>query len=549
MKKSFIVLLMFVSQTLISLSQEPQGFICCDRTEINYELTDSCCVLVTVFNEDCKQLGIDKVLVQKYDNQLNEFVTVYVATDTFYLSTKVCPDIGETSVIIRIRITLDYNDDIAACISDNWIEGRTQYTDTISVDNCCDCPSSRQNWIKYSLYKSRDCPDNGCKVNLLDFDIPAEYSCYTNYKLKWNDGTPISSMKSIANDPLYTESKCIPNQKSLILHVYLYKNGESEPACSITKIFQCRDDLPSIDTTENVCTPDCFNDAWETPRLETIEVPEGSGCHADVLYTYRKACPPTNYQDLQVLQITTEGCYINLTNKEIYQKAVIGLIKLNPMGFKPELNTIGCDTTWRVVKTDCWRNLYEYVPPDFTINNLFGYIKVVYQQCDTGQCCIQKYVVCRDSSENLIVTPTEFIPSNNPESCVFIEELEGTLMPVKGPYGTIIGVFYPDICYSSCDWVTIHKGPFIIHGKVSIENVDYNMVDGNKLKIDCSNNSSCKLRIEYFNLQGSLINTINKTIYGNENEIDISSYINQNGIFIYRIYLNDNLYKTGKFIK
>ncbi len=42
---------------------------------------------------------------------------------------------------------------------------------------------------------------------------------------------------------------------------------------------------------------------------------------------------------------------------------------------------------------------------------------------------------------------------------------------------------------------------------------------------------------------------ISKTINGNENELDISTFINQSGVFIYRIYLNDNLYKTGKFIK
>ncbi len=29
----------------------------------------------------------------------------------------------------------------------------------------------------------------------------------------------------------------------------------------------------------------------------------------------------------------------------------------------------------------------------------------------------------------------------------------------------------------------------------------------------------------------------------------ISTFINQSGVFIYRIYLNDNLYKTGKFVK
>ena len=535
---------MFLGQTLISFSDEPQQGSCCQYTRVSSEITDSCCVLVTVSNPYCLTPSCH-ILIQKYNNQTNEFITEYVETSSRNFTTKLCPENGETSLVYRIRIAFYQNHNEPYCAPLEWTEGLNQFTDTVSLDNCCDCPGGKQEWLLYSLYKSRDCPDNGCKLNLLDLDIPSENSCYTNYQLKWNDGTPISSMMSIANDPIYTISKCIPNETSLILKVYLYKNGESDldSACMITKIFQCRDDIPSIDTTENVCTPDCFNDGWETPQWITLEVPENSGCQVDVLYTHRTACSPTNYQDLQVLQISTAGCHISLTNKELYQQTVIGLIKLNPMGFLPTLVDPGCDTTWRIIKTDCWRNLYELSPPSDT--HPYWQINFVLQQCLTGDCCIQKYTVCRDSAGNLSITPTEYIASMNPESCVYVEEIP---LPNIGPFGEIIGPLFPDICYSSCDWVTINY-PQLSPGKISMQNIEFTKLSGNKLRIDCSNNSSCKIRIDYYDLLGNYIYSTNKTISGTDNEIDITSYIKQNGIFIYRIYLNDNLYKTGKFIK
>jgi len=545
--KKMIFLLIFLFQTLISLSEEPLSGICCQDIRVTYEFTENCCILLNIANPTC-HLPLAHTIIQKYDSQTNQFINEYIDSTSSNISTILCANEGETQIVYRVKIAqgIDYN--TPYCTPDNWVEGWTQFTDTVSLDNCCDCPSSKRDWLVYSLHKSRECPDNGCQVNLLDIDIPSEYSCYTNYQLKWNDGSSISQMMSIANDPIYTISKCIPNGISLILRVYLYKNGESNPdsACTILKIFQCREDILSIDTTENICTPDCFNNEWETPLWKRVEVPQGSNCFVNVLYTYRTACPPENYQDLQVLLIRTNGCPTNLTNKQIYQETVYGLVKLNPMGFKPNLVYPGCDTLWRLIKTDCMRNLYVYNLPSFT--NPIGHLSVVYLPCDFGVCCVQKYTVCRDSTDDVTLTPTGTLIGNNSNDCQYIEDMP---LPLFGPNGEFLGpMLSPEICYSTCDWVTIsHHGDLIVPGKASSMEYEDLKLSSNILRIACNEEKKCDVKIDYFNLQGNIMHSQSLVLSTSENNIDITSYVSQQGIYIFRIYINNNLYQTGKFVK
>ena len=76
-----------------------------------------------------------------------------------------------------------------------------------------------------------------------------------------------------------------------------------------------------------------------------------------------------------------------------------------------------------------------------------------------------------------------------------------------------------------------------------------NIINDNWISINCSSEKTCDLRIEYYDLLGNLALKYTKKLQNTLNNLDINSLIEEKGIFIYRVYVNDFIVKSGKVIK
>ena len=76
-----------------------------------------------------------------------------------------------------------------------------------------------------------------------------------------------------------------------------------------------------------------------------------------------------------------------------------------------------------------------------------------------------------------------------------------------------------------------------------------NIINDNWISINCNSYLYCDLRIEYYDLQGILVYSYRNTLQNTLNDLDINSLINQKGFFLYRVYINDIIVKSGKVIK
>jgi hypothetical protein len=552
--KLILYVLLFLGFVNLSYS------VCCNDVYVTAEYTSDCCIKINVTNPSCWPIYALFVFDQ-WDSSTSSWVRHDLCSasqyGTFYCI--MCPYNDETYVQYRVRIYDKDVEDVAYCggLLSNWIEGTNQYSGTLDLTQCCQCPANKSSWLKTTIFKSRSCPDNGCLVTLAQLNLPPEDVCYTKYQIKWGN-EPLTPMKHLATDPIWYNSKCVPQGEHLIINLYLYKEGDSDPAtaCRILRIMGCTEDVPSVDSTGVTCTPDCYNSPWEIPRWRNIDIPKGSGCFVSVLYTYRTACPPTNYQDLQVMQISdNNGCIgsLGMTDRELYQQAVKRLVEIDPMGFEPHVGNTGCDSLWRIIKTECWRNIYYMTVPDWT--HPYGQIKFTMQQCDSSECCMQQYTVCRDTANNITMTPMGMSIFPVSPSCPYIP-VEN--IPYIDEFGNIqwglTNMANSEACHTTCDWVNIIPGQFIVlPAKAAVEQKDLsyksNDESNDKITINCSSEQTCSLRIEYYDLLGKLAYTYKRILQNTVNDLDISSLIAQKGMFIYRVYVNDVIVKNGKLIK
>jgi hypothetical protein len=181
--------------------------------------------------------------------------------------------------------------------------------------------------------------------------------------------------------------------------------------------------------------------------------------------------------------------------------------------------------------------------PDYT-HPLGTILYLTLQQCDTGECCVQQYTVCRVSRDSVTMIPMGISMFPTSALCSF----EPDSIIVIGPWGLPIGSLPNGNCHTTCDWVVITNPEVIVlPEKAAASSNDNNT--GDKITINCTSEQICNLRIEYFDLQGILIYSYRKTLQNTVNDLDITSLIDQKGFIVYRVYVNDLIVKTGKIIK
>lgn len=175
------------------------------------------------------------------------------------------------------------------------------------------------------------------------------------------------------------------------------------------------------------CIPDCENSPWSGTQTALIEVPGFPGCYAVILYVTRVACPPANYNDVQILSIaplSSSACdafraYVNgllatggtpLQNytKTLHDYMASALVskvftdRYNAMSpaQKAAVTCPNTTTQWRAARGSC-----VYYRRD-------GACCWSLQRCPTSFCCLSAYKVCWDAGTGQpIVTQ---VPYSNP---------------------------------------------------------------------------------------------------------------------------------------
>jgi hypothetical protein len=533
MRKFNILILMILFSSIRLFANELLGDVCCDSIKLNIERTDSCCIKITIINPLCNDLAVD---INKYNSNTSTYERKYFEqiqlgnTKTFYL----CRENDENSIkyeIYFIRSTNYYEPACGRDFEDNF----TLFKGEVDVSECCPCPNGKNNWINLYVTKDRNCDNgNGCRVLFGPLNIPEQINCYSHYCIE-KVGESLTSTKSIINEKIENTSYCIPESNFITFKIYLLKSESQsiEEACFIEKTVGCNGAIDPNDSSGNPCTPDCFSTPWE--QTQDISYQISNDCVVKVYFTYRNSCPPNGYQDLQILKIETIGCY-GKTEKEIYKDAVEQLIISNPMNFNPRPNQIGCYDTWRIINSSCW--LMQFY------QNEVGHLKTVLIPCSTAVCCTERYIVCRDSSDNVTITSLNLsvIPSNL--NCIIPPE-EIVLKP------------YPPVsssqCYAACDWLNIFPvDPFFGFKQNSSFEKNNNKfeINGNIININCKDNSKCEIKLIISDLLGNNLEDYLFTIQKPYENLDLQKIIkSSSGLYLYKIYIDGELIVTGKIIK
>ncbi len=408
------------------------------------------------------------------------------------------------------------------------------FTGEVNLSDCCPCPTNRDSWLTYVGKRDRSCPSGSCRVFLTGINFPENITCYNNYMIEYPNQT-MSGILNLEMNPPWTKSFCIGSGSSTFRIFLLKGSYPGVDDCIISKTVSCDSTVVEVDTTTSICPLDC-PEAWsiESSRFYTLS----NGCNIRVYYRSRIACPPSNYQDLQVTKIIyfNNNC-LSLTEKELYQKAVYRLIEEDPMGFNPRPKTIGCFDTWRIMNASCWKTELMGGP--------FGETVIVKIMCKDSNCCIQRYMVCRDSTQtpslNIVPIGNPIIP--NPINCSVLPDQLTNKMP---------WVYFQG-CHTTCDWLQMEHYWDPITMKTSLNGTIENfkgllVLNQGSVLFNCPK-STCKIQIDIFNLLGQSIYSFNESSGEATKEIDISNVINTKGLFFYRIYIDGVLAGTGKIIK
>lgn len=555
-----IILLVMLSLNCVAQEDSLESSrICCDYIRFSNEITSDCCLKLNISNPYCFADILFQIL-----NDDNQFETKQMSQDTGYFSFIYCANNTEKNVTYRVLITRDGYHNSPHCLRQNdnfdeFDEGYTMFTGTVDLSDCCPCPQDKDNWLKVIVNKDRTCSNNGCRVTLAKLDIPDTINCYTYYRVKL--GTSLFGARNIINSPINNSYRfCLAGGASRTIQIYLLKNQYDpiDSACVITKTVSCTNDAPDPDSIHQPCTIDCPDSLWKPTSIQLVTLP--NGCKIRVFYTYRTSCPPLNYQDLQIQSIEYMPCTFGLSAIDIYQACLKDLVEKNPMGFYPKIGSKGCNNFWRIIQSSCWTDIVDVIdwggpvlPPDpndpiynpldpnavnlipfYPIGNPILW-RVIHKPCDSSICCMQQFRVCRDSVDHITMEPygTAIYPPDPP--CIYKENAVLPLDPFLSP----------SICYTTCNWLNFTYNNL----KTSPELENNNVMVNNDFIINCDTKIECSVKIEFCNLQGEIVHIYKSKLNKGNNIIDLYKLVELQGIYLYRVYINDELSKTGKIIK
>jgi hypothetical protein len=533
MKKIFILVLVIFIYVIFPSSVFSE--VCCDSLYITVGQTDSCCIEVTLHNPRCNNAVVKFLQWNSATNafELQYSVGVQQGASVAYIF---CPMNKDSFIKYRLQVVQSWNQNHPMC-TDNpiFMEDYNQFTDSVDVSSCCVCPTNVGDWLTLIVEKDEtNCPD-GCKVTPI-LDIPDSITCYKYYSLATSPNFDFTPIKPISQ--LSSEWKCIGYGETIEFDIALLQSNnvdvenEWDNLCTIEKVSgMCVSDDPQP------CKPDCEESNWMMPP-ETLQVALDNGCSIDIIYTWRRACVPISRQEIQILKILSYNCF-GKTFKEIYQKAIYNVIKVNKMGFKPMTGDTNCYDTWRVVGAACSKYL--------TVQDTAGLFHFELVRCDDSVCCSQKIKVCRLENDEVTITPIGDIISNLDSNCYVMPDSLLTIPPL-----------FPDnICFATCDWIRFGEQNYI-SGKMSIHlnNKKQKLMckfvnNRNKLGfiIMCGSDDDCKITIQIFDIYGRQIKEINNRNMNKSKFIDINSLIKQKGVYLYTVHIDKKLIERGKFIK
>ncbi len=394
------------------------------------------------------------------------------------------------------------------------------FIDSVVIEEIpCPCPENRDDWLNVVVQKDTNCA--GCLVTIASLDIPENLTCYTHYLVEFSE--TMSPVRSLTSNPIVGTSYCIGYNSNSDLKIYLLKGAEDplDSACVITKLIFCDSTIfDPQDTTKQRCIiDDCPENDWLTEDPATYTLP--NGCEVRVFFKYRFGCDPDYFQDLLIEYIQVlNNC--GSPQQEIFQQTAEALITADPMGFLPLPGTTGCSDQWRITIKSCWK-------VDVIWDFLTG-LTTVMHPCGDSACCLQRYRVCRNpfSVNKIGTTSVTGVPD-----CVDL------------PSWTLITI--PSVCHTTCDWLNIE-----IYNPWSRTITSNSEDEAQELRNFIKNNpisKDDKLKLEIYTVWGYPI--CSKEFHSSD-ELNIykpSTLINNDGLYLYKIYKNGILIKTGKIVK
>ncbi len=395
------------------------------------------------------------------------------------------------------------------------------FIDSVVIEEIpCLCPENSDDWLKVAVQKDSNCA--GCLVTIASLNIPENYSCYTHYFVEFSQ--TMTPVRSLATNPIVGTSYCIGYNNNTDLKIYLLK-GSSDPldsACVITKhIFCDSTKFDPQDTTVHSCAIDCPENEWVSPLEPGIFTLPG-GCQVRVSFKHRSGCEPNNFQDIMIYKIETITTCYPMPEQDIFREATKKLIEYNPMGFYPTRTDTGCSDQWRITIRSCWK-------VDIYWDFLTG-LTTVMHPCDDSACCLQRYRVCRNPFSIDTIGTTS---------------VSGTPGCVELPAWTPISD--TTTCNTSCGWLRIDIFNPISRSAIANSEAESLELESVIKRLQITNEE--KLKLEIYTVWGYPVYT--KEFQGLDalNNLNVSSMVNNSGLYLYRIYINGLIIKTGKFAK
>ena len=525
---------------LVQLDEQALIESCCIDIIVDTNKLDNCCYEILAYNYNCNA----NFKFEYYNPVTHQYETkhiqgVYNGTVRFVM----CPEYGETILKFRVSVVDPGNENHYWCTYLNLEEeGWNVFTFEADVGQCCDCPDNEfSTWFTTTIGAHPDCPE-GCKIqhNLI---IPPNITCFKYY---YYENMPLGQFisgnpKDLIAEPLSMYDTCIAPGQTSDAYIYLFRYlGDSNP-CIMRDTSRC-DTIPVPPPLPEPCDQSCPDSTWKYYGPIELSPSSCPGCELKVYFKARKRCD--GIQQLEILRIEyfPPFCY-NCSLWSIMRQSLLQVIRENPMEFKP-LEDNQCDSTWQVGVGSCWATLYEYYlriplpdPTNYHINPFVDSV-LVSQKCDSVDCCLMPYVVCKYPNH---IRVSSGISLNDPLMCDY-----KSLKDIWGNY---------HLCYPNCEWMMFDT--VILNNEIielnrnidsehkSIKISDYH-IHNNKLTLNSEKSNEVKTFIIY-DILGNQIKeeSLNNTCYNMEYDLhDLPA-----GVYFFILRDKDGIVQTGKFTK
>ena len=537
-------LLIFMIAGLIHLVSTQESFsqACCWDISVSYVPIENCCVEISAYNNDCNanfKFQYFNPVTQLWETKHIEGVM----NDT--LKFVICPENGESILKFRVALVDPGNENHHWC-HEYYMpqEGWNMFTYESDASQCCDCPPPQNDWFKVEAFADPSCP-GGCRY-VHKLQIPENITCYHYYSYA-NEPQGVYDInipRSLTTEPILMYDDCMPAGSTTSPGIWLQRYPNDPYPCELFAQAVC-DTTPIPDTIDidlpDPCLPDCQDPTNWDYRVAIYPSDICPGCNIQVNFVTREC---DGIQQLEILALVRKNWQCLLCDKDLLMKEAFGrIIQTNPMQFKPLING-DCDTTWQVGSGSCWATYPEYYmrkgnpildTTEFIIDSVMVSVK-----CDTTDCCISKFTICKDS------TGLHVINNQLPDPLLICDfqtiNIWGTeyfclpncswMLILGGYYNTLTSKIEQKNSNSDTDYINNHSGN-VIYSKGSINLEEYVQRDKHT-------------EIKFFNLHGSQI--FSREFTNANKQFDLNTLNLNSGVYFYSILIDGKIVKTEKLI-